>query len=79
MNNSFWKTQCSEQRFGIKGEIRTDIEAWEEAIQVYDQSWYWAYGWVMHGYPSPPAWFFKSRHDYLRALSGTNKSQQNDE
>ncbi len=72
-HNEFWKDECSKLRYGTDGEIKPDLEAWEKAIQVYDQSWYWVYGWMKSGYPSPPAWFFKSRDEYLLALNSGKK------
>lgn len=69
MNNDYWKTECSKLRFGIKGDILPNLDAWEKAIQVYAQSWYWAYTWMINGCPAPPVWFFTSRDKYLEALS----------
>lgn len=69
--DNFWQRECSKLRFGLSGEISPNLNAWADAIFVHGKNWYWAYEWMLSGYPSPPDWFYKDRETYLNAL-GSN-------
>lgn len=63
--------RLKQMRFGLSGNIRADIKAWDTVRKAGKHNWLWVYGWVRIGNPSPPNWIV----NHIQKTKGTKKDK----